>query len=412
MAYDKEELKKQIIEYVKEKTQDGSWVQLSSKELAKVLNIGSTSAYCFISTLTSLPELEHRVSERSNTQKKPYEYRYIKKDTENKEEVVVKRDSIYRNLSEAQVKEVREKLIKKQFSDTNITVLLKIINTLASLRTKDEFITNHVKKLSDLLIMSCAQIRLYMKILHDNEMVEYGMHENLIKLTLENSSYIEIKEIKSNLIPEKIASNKIIESNRKVEQVEKDPVETKIAPVKVEVKTDTTNNQTLSEDDKDEFYNMLIDNMKDFKGFVNQFQEFWTNSTAQLEGIGSKDDVEALKQENERLKEHMNKSADAANKAFDLNNKLKNTTEEQELYIKSLKKNIAAFKLFNEELFNFMQEQFQMTIAQATNEISRFTQIPQWKLTQSDRAKFQNNLIGIITSTMDEVVKFNKKGKE
>lgn len=321
----------------------------------------------------------------------------------------------YKNLTEDQVRYIQSVLAKKPIGST-FDVLMSIINALASFNGASKFVDKYIEKIGDLLIMKNAQVRLYADVLQKAGLLITD--NNKARLLLKGEDPAEV--LKETAAPAKVTPPPVKEPAITAPELAPDPKPVVYIeePVKETVQEPVTDpvNKTSSEIEA-----TLISNMESFKGFINQFENFIGDMISQVNGAGSKSEIEELKtllSDQDKENAELRKERDLYKKQLEEGNKsltrvLTENANLKEALTKKIdenkmnKKLIEAHKEANDNVFAAMQEKFQILLADISNTISDYTRIPAWQLTSAHTARVQSQIINAVTSTMNELLDSN-----
>jgi hypothetical protein len=161
--------------------------------------------------------------------------------------------------------------------------------------------------------------------------------------------------------------------------------------------------QSVVADQNDAILKMLVDNLTDFRNYQETFKGFFSDSLGQLNLPTPEADTEEI----DRLNDELEKGAHALTGYAESLQKANESIE-------CLKENCHKLKIINKALEDrndnviaFMQERLQIVLAEMTNMISEYVQLPQWKKSAAVNADFQNKMLKVVTSSVDDILANN-----
>jgi hypothetical protein len=413
--YDREQSLKRLKEYVIEKGKysEGKWVTLVAKATAaEILNCGSTHAHEMIKVFAAESYIESEIDENyAKAGKKPLRFRM--KEQTKCSEVALETKRAYPFLSDVEVEKSMNALKEHNLNDKNVIEMLKMLNVLGNNPPRHEvecvYVLDAAAYMSDLLLIPLTRINVYIDILVTCGLI--AMRDGNARLFPK-----DLQDIKKSTVAKPTTINVELEGKplpvvtpTKVIQPELPVVEKPVhIPSQEAAKVETPNEDLMK---------ILIDNIGDFTGFISSFQSFFAGAYAELKKPEADPEemktliakLDELEKEHESLKESSNRGAVALEKCYKDNSRLREELGIANRENREHKKVCNAFKQNTDSEFEFMSGRFEVVIAEITNLISDFNRIPNWKITETDRAKFQNQVVNAITTAISDILKHKTK---
>jgi hypothetical protein len=378
-----------IVEYIKEKSINGEAVNLTIKEASGLFGFKTTKTFELLKKVRELDNIEAVQNENSggSGRTKSFFYKYVENtEVKPRPNKLVK----YKFLTDEELSKVETAL---GVNNATLEMSLKMLNILSLKGAKEDYIS-YVDELATLLVLTHSQVRLYINMLKRLGLLTVNSEEK-IKLTIsvEEKQKVVQGAVQEEFVIEKAPANVISEVIKAKELAEE---------INSEIDQDSAIAQTL------------ISNLKDFTGFVGDFKQFIENISGQIEGKYSSnpDEINKLREELALKDKQLEEGAVVLEKCTSEIACYKNMADAYAKDIKSAKLTINAYKASNENLFAFMNERFEVVIAEITNTICEYAQSPDWKLTPPVKARYQNNVVSAITTAVQEILNYNKNKEE
>jgi hypothetical protein len=386
-----------IIDFLKGKE---DWTTLRLKEIACKIDSNTVYATETVERLRNHPDIKVEEDMSVSSGRKPLKFLYVGAKPVKETKVFSKS---YKNLTEEEVA-----FIEKMSSDNNKInkpILLSVINVIAGLGGRDNYILNYNSQISDLLIMTYNNVKFQIDLARWIGLVNIK-HES-IKLTID-----PISQAKNVSIPVATSTCEVAPTVGKTPTVEeiKNTVVPTIETITFIAKPSTTIEKVkqveLSSHESDTeniekaiaMYETMVTNLDDFQDFMKSFQGFFDKTATDMKQITVTGNTKELEKELEM-------GSMAMSKCLEENKCLRAANVTKDKKIVELNKLAQAYRADSDRVFDFIHERFQILIAETMNHISEYAQMPDWRRNASENAKFQNAVVNAITSSTDEILK-------
>jgi DNA-binding IscR family transcriptional regulator len=394
-------------EYIQENSNEDG-VVVSIDTIKEKTNVNQAYASAILNGLKEVPGIESKRGFGKQTKFKFVTPKIVQ---------TVIMDKKYKNLTEDEAAYAMKVLEEKGIH--NQETMMSIINILAYLGAKENFISKYMDTLSDMLVMKHNQIRVYINVIETSNLLV--ANDGFIRLTLSDYS-----------------SNLIITSKKKTPEAVKPQVQEESKPVNnivaenpkpadsVDVGKlvkDTFN--TISEglgiepEPEKSVIEDLKQSMTNMSGIIDQFQGYLKETVSSLGQSGLKEQLQAQVKENQShlneisnlktaiaLKDNqLTEGKNATDRIIGENTRLKDDIREKSNEINLLKKTVKAYKDSSDNLFTAMQGRFELLLADINTTITAYTSKPAYKITPSDSARVQKQVLDAITAAMDDLIK-------
>jgi hypothetical protein len=389
----------QFIDYVKDHTQNGDWLPLTIKSVQKDSGLSEYKSYMMIKDCQS-------GKFDSIIESKPYEgedKRHLGRSilvrirdiapvkTENITSMKQKLShSKYKNLTEDEVRIIQNKSKKAGCNDENVDRLLVITNVLVDLGARDNYIENYLSQLSDLLLISNGQLRMYVDLLHQLDIVSIN-EKKAVAITFG-------EEITQPAAPIPVGQSVAVPTQK---------IQSEVIVDEKPVVTTPPVEETETEVDNSEIYDVLVKNVESFYGYQESFKSFVGDVLNQIKMPQNTKRVQELESEVRVLNSRLTMGQSALDKCLETNNENKDR-------IKSLQDEAKKFKMAadieherNDKIFEYIAGRFEQVIAEISNMMADLVRMPQWQLNEKIKAKFQTDILKTITAANDDIVHYN-----
>jgi hypothetical protein len=394
LKYDRASMTKTVIKHIKDLTVKGNYVKLTIKDIKALLETTQHQALCILQSLRDQANIEATldIDGRGSAKTKSYLYRYVEKARSIIEED--KADDKFKFLTISEVNTVIKQLGK---SNSSLEMSLKILNTLSIKGAKGGFI-QYLNILSDLLVLTHSQVRLYISMLNREGFLELNeCDKNLVMINILNGSKPNTEEYKEDVLD----PVRVVIEKPEVKVEVKEPIKSVVI-----TESEIDVNNAISE--------VIIKNVKDFTGFIGDFQEFMSSMVNQIEAkyTVNTEELEELKAKNANKDLELEKGNAVLERYQIENHGLKDIAAQLGTDLKSANKLVYATNKAHQDVLEFMNERFEIVIAEITNTMCEYAQTPEWKLNASAKARFQNVVVSAITTAVQDILKRNKSGNK
>jgi hypothetical protein len=172
------------------------------------------------------------------------------------------------------------------------------------------------------------------------------------------------------------------------------------------------NNIIEVEKQNNQIYETLVNNLSDFKSFMEDFHRFIEKTTKDIIRSDDKsgelamlnNEILTLQEELRLTKEAPDKSASILEKYLSEIIDLKDSINNKDEANKKLKVANKILEEKNKKLILSMQDKFSIMLAEMNIAVAEYVQMPQWKLNPSTKANFQNRLTQTVTTAIQDII--------
>lgn len=370
-----EEKSNQLIELIRKETEgNDQWVTYKHRELPSLLNTSNFSVKKIIETVKLHPNIIFEEVERARSSRKPFQFKYV--TVEEKRQRGLSAQNFY-YLDQNEVDLVIERLGQQDYDV--LYRLLSIVNILSRDGAKERFIKVNYKHLSDLFLISKDEVseRICQLINYRLLTTATGIADNMYMLLLSS---------------EAIAQSRImIDSQDKT-----------FAPTNLTIEQmDNIEDQGISIVSQNDIPKELVDAFSNkVEATKESIKEFMAFCDSQAKFIAD------FYQTRQDEKEKLTQSYDSVHRLLEENAALKKQIQEVQHRSNILESSIDNISRRQDAREQFMQETFDILIADIMHSIAEYTKIPPAKQSVAIRSRFERNIIDSVTKASDDVINF------
>lgn len=406
-----------VIDYIQKYTDDDGWVFITLNTVKSLTGLtNSKTASEIVETLKTVPELEFKKETKDvGRPSNKFRWQNVKVIVNSKEKTVSCKTKAF---TDTELVYIKSKLSTENAEEVTEQAL-KIMNALALLGAKEDYIVDCHRKIADLLVLPATKARMYL----DDVLKPVGLilakapkEPFNLKIILDEKAYFQEEEFN--------ASRKEVET-----VIQTKPKETVVAPVKevkvlepipeklkenVVIKPQSLNVVVNSSDEEEKIQAMqaLSTNIKDFQNFSENFLHFF-KQTSQfiLEGQDTSAN-KVLQEENLKLQEQLSQGNNATSKIIEDNNMKSTIITKLNSQIEENKKLILAYKTAIEKRNDYTKTRLEQCIGDIMSTIVEYTATPSWKRTNVVDNKLRIDIVDAISIAVNDIASFSTCDKE
>ena len=370
-----EEKSNQLIKLIRKETEENDkWVTYKHRELPQLLDTSNFSVKKIIETVKLHPNIIFEEVERARSSRKPFQFKYV--TAEEKRQRGLSAQNFY-YLDQNEVDLVIERLGLQSYDV--LYRLLSIVYILSRDGAKERFIKVNYKHLSDLFLISKDEM---------SERIDQLVNYRLLTTAT---------GIADNMYMLLLSSEAIAQSRMMVDSQDKT-----FAPTNLTIEQmDNIEGQGISIVSQNDIPKELVDAFSNkVEATKESIKEFMAFCDSQAKFIA---DFYQTRQEE---KEKLIQSYDSVNRLLEENAALKKQIKEVEHKNSVLESSIEGVSKKQNAREEFMQETFDVLIADIMHSIAEFTNTPPAKQSIAIRSRFERNVMDSVTKASDDIINF------
>lgn len=370
-----DEKSQKLVEIIRDKTEDTErWVVFKHRDIPALLDTSAFSVKKIIENVKMHPNIMFEEVELAKSSRKPFQFRYV-----TEEEKINKgfSEKNFYYLNQEEINMIVKRLALHGNYQENFK-FLSIMNILSRDGAKEKFVKVNVKHLSDLFIMSRDEI-----LGRINQLIDYrllssaGIADNMYMLLLNSESISK--------------SKLMIESQDKT-----------FAPTSLTLtQMDTIEDEGFSIVSQNDMPKELAESFdKKVEEVRDTFKSFMSFCDSQAQFIA--DFYKTKEDEKTRLVQ----SYDSVNRLLEETKSLKQRIVQLETMNRAYDNTLRTQDKKKDAIERFMQETFDILIADIMHTVTEFTHTPPLKQTTAIRSRFERNIVDSVTKASDEIIHY------